>query len=136
MARARWWCKRLPGGKLELVPLMDKPPPREPRGPAVHTDTIDPLEHPMDARLYDSKSEFRKTTKRLGGLEVGNEKIPRKPKYANSKEFEIDIAKDVDKAYGQAGNLTIGERENIREAFRRNAQEFTDVPTRYYDGTE
>jgi hypothetical protein len=55
------------------------------------TDTIDPLEHPCDGRLYDSKSAFRRTTKAHGCEEVG----PHKPQVRDYEPRGIkdDIAR-------------------------------------------
>ena len=132
--RALYWCRPLPNGGLQLIELDTKPPPREPRGPAIHLDSMPPLEHMMDGRIYDSKSEFRKTTKRLGGIEVGNEKVPRVPNYANSKDFEKDFEKDFDKARQEAANLTVSEREKLKTIWKKatNDPEFRDIPIRDY----
>ncbi len=41
--------------------------------PRIDRDGLDDLWHPVDGKLYDSKSAFRQTTKASGGEEVGNE---------------------------------------------------------------
>lgn len=35
---------------------------------------MDEIFHPNDSQMYDSKSNFRRTTRAFGGEEVGNEK--------------------------------------------------------------
>lgn len=56
----------------EWVPAdrFTRPPPAF---PAIIRDTMDPLVNMADGQVYDSKSEFRRTTKAHGLIEVGNE---------------------------------------------------------------
>lgn len=50
------------------------------RGPQVISDTMSATWHPADGRRYDSKAQFRATTKAHGCIEVGTDKMtPRKP---------------------------------------------------------
>ncbi len=39
----------------------------------IHEDTIDPMVHPLNGQIYNSKSAFRRTTKAYGGREIGND---------------------------------------------------------------
>lgn len=55
--------------------------------PSVHRDGLDDLWHPVDNKLYDSKSNFRKTTKQSGGDEVGNE-LQKSERYDNTVTFD------------------------------------------------
>lgn len=43
------------------------------RFPAIIRDGMEPLRNMADGKLYDSKSEFRRTTRAHGLIEVGNE---------------------------------------------------------------
>jgi len=45
--------------------------------PSVLQDSMDPLEHPCDGKLYTSKSEFRRVTKAHGCEELGTERRKR-----------------------------------------------------------
>jgi len=47
--------------------------------PMVISDTMDPVEQ-VDGKFYTSKSAFRAVGRSLGLVEVGNEKLPAKPK--------------------------------------------------------
>ena len=47
--------------------------------PMVISDTMDPVEQ-VDGKFYTSKSQFRAVGRSLGLVEVGNEKLPAKPK--------------------------------------------------------
>jgi len=47
--------------------------------PMVISDTMDPVEQ-VDGKFYTSKSAFRAVGRSLGLTEVGNEKLPAKPK--------------------------------------------------------
>ena len=47
--------------------------------PMVISDTMDPVEQ-VDGKFYTSKSAFRAVGRSLGLIEVGNEKLPAKPK--------------------------------------------------------
>jgi hypothetical protein len=61
----------------------------------VQGDTMEPTRHPVDGKIYDSKSAFRRVTKATGRQEVGNEEIKdtRQPK-KNKKEF-VRFAQEV-----------------------------------------
>lgn len=48
-----------------------KPPPR--KTPYIIRDSMDALQHPATGQMMDSKSEFRKTTRAHGLVEVGND---------------------------------------------------------------
>lgn len=63
------------------VPVTYKPKVVD--APGVIQDTMDPLEHPANGRVYDSKSAFRYVTKLHGLEERGNEArvAPNKPQY-------------------------------------------------------
>jgi len=62
------WSDRWPSNHVEPVPDRSDLP-----APMLNRDGIDPLWHPHDGRLYDSKHEFRKATKAAGSEEVGND---------------------------------------------------------------
>jgi hypothetical protein len=47
--------------------------------PMVISDTMDPVEQ-VDGKFYTSKSAFRAVGRSLGLVEIGNEKLPAKPK--------------------------------------------------------
>lgn len=57
----------------------------------VITDTMDGTWHPVDGAMYDSKSNFRKTTRAHGYQELGNEKFEaKKPDRQNIKRSLLD----------------------------------------------
>lgn len=65
---------------------------REP-GAYVISDTIDGTWHPADGKYYDSKSNFRRTTKGRGMVEVGNER------QSDKRDFTpADIRRDIGEA--------------------------------------
>lgn len=50
------------------------------KGPYVISDHMEPIKHMGSGRVFDSKSAFRKETRALGMVEMGNDPIkPRKP---------------------------------------------------------
>jgi hypothetical protein len=55
-----------------------------PRGidPRVYviSDTMDPLRHMADGKMYDSKAAFRAATKANGCFEIGNDPVLTKPR--------------------------------------------------------
>lgn len=122
--RARYWCRPLPNGGLELIQLMDKPPPRERKAPAIHLDTMDALEHPLDGQMYDSKSAFRAVTKAHGCIEVGNERVPRVPRISDSKELEREVERDVAEAFTMAEQMDPVEKANLSARMREEEKEF------------
>lgn len=62
----------------------DLPPQRSHlSAPGVIRDGLDDLWHPSDGKLYDSKANFRKTTDKFGGIEVGND-IQRDMRYSDT----------------------------------------------------
>lgn len=76
MARKRWIASTNEKGEFELIDISEydyEPSPR------VHViqDTMDATRHPINGRMYESKSEFRKLTKAAGCVEVGNDPLPR-----------------------------------------------------------
>jgi hypothetical protein len=55
----------------------------EAKSPYVIQDTMDALRNHADGRMYDSKSEFRRATKRAGYEEMGNERMPERSREWN-----------------------------------------------------
>jgi hypothetical protein len=79
----------------ELVDKRFAPPKEEKHGSAsyVISDTMDPLRHMADGKMYDSKVKFRQATKAAGCCEVGNETATLlKPRQA----VQLDRSKRVD----------------------------------------
>lgn len=68
------WSKDLP------VPVKERIPPQRSSlaFPYIASDTMEAIEHPCDGKKYTSKSEFRKTTRANGCIEIGDQK--QKPK--------------------------------------------------------
>jgi hypothetical protein len=48
-------------------------------GPSIISDNIDAFRSMADGKFYDSKSQYRQTLKDRGLIEVGNEKVERRP---------------------------------------------------------
>lgn len=46
----------------------------------IQDDTMPPLEHPCDGRIYESKSAFRRATKAAGCVEIGNDLLGKRDK--------------------------------------------------------
>jgi hypothetical protein len=59
---------------------------------AVIDDTMPPTRHPIDGKIYESKSVFRQITKAAGCEEVGNEPIRERIPYKNHLAREERIA--------------------------------------------
>lgn len=71
----------------------DLPPQRSNlSAPGVIRDGLDDLWHPSDGKLYDSKANFRKSTKRHGGVEVGNEEQRDNRQFDTITEQDVAIA--------------------------------------------
>jgi|SRR5215831_5803476 len=62
-------------------------------GAYVVSDTIDGTWHPADGKYYDSKSNFRRTTKSRGMVEVGTEKQQDRRDFGTG-----DIRRDIGEA--------------------------------------
>lgn len=73
MQKRKWVCRPAPDGTLDLIPIEDYHGSVRAHSHSIQEDTIPPTWHPMDGRMYDSKSAFRRTTKAYGGIEVGND---------------------------------------------------------------
>jgi len=55
-------------------PVGGKPPSCPPSVfPAIHSDHMDPLQHPVTGEMLDSKSAFRARTRAAGCVELGND---------------------------------------------------------------
>ncbi len=81
-------------GELNKLIEVDKGHWRE--TPFVQSDQLEkPLKHVVSGRWFDSKSEYRKETKRLGCVEVGNDLLNApEPK----RDFKLDRSK-IERAY-------------------------------------
>jgi hypothetical protein len=66
--------------RKEVVPVEERTdlPPSD--APYVIADTMDPLEHPCDGNMYDSKSQFEAVTRAHGCVCIGSEKLSEKPR--------------------------------------------------------
>ena len=62
----------------------------------VISDTISGTWHPGDGKFYDSKSNFRKTTKSLGAIEVGNEQQRDNRKLPELRDIRADVARSLE----------------------------------------
>lgn len=58
--------------------------------PSVHvlTDRMEATRHPVDGKLYDSKSAFRRLTKAAGLEEMGNERPQDRPRIDERRDQE------------------------------------------------
>ena len=74
--------------------------------PAVHDDEMDPIQHHCDSKYYTSKSEFRKTTRAHGCIEVGNEPLEnmKRPPKLDEGCVEQDIA-EAYKIFESSGDV-------------------------------
>ena len=67
--------------------------------PSIISDTMGPLKHMADGKMYDSRSEFRKATKAAGCIEIGNEiktvTTPRKPVQLSREQRKNDIRRAI-----------------------------------------
>ena len=63
--RGRWVYDAKAGCLVETTP-----PTNAYLAPAIHQDTIDPLQHPATGEYFDSKSAFRRVTKEKGYTEI------------------------------------------------------------------
>ena len=77
----------------------DKAPTEDQKIHHVITDSIDATWHPCDGKMYESKSQFRRTTKANGCIEYGNED-PRK--HIKRDRNPKDVKESVIRAYEQA----------------------------------
>lgn len=87
--------------------------------PNVIQDSMDALKHHGDGRMYDSKSNFRKTTKRLGFEERGDAEsvADNIPKFKNTSEDDYVAATKQAWAMCESGNAPLNEYE--REVCKR-----------------
>ena len=64
--------------------------------PMVISDHMEPLKHHGTGRVLDSKSEFRKDTRAVGAVEIGNEPIkPRTPIKLDRRQRVEDIRRTI-----------------------------------------
>lgn len=108
-------------GRFEAI----KEPKKIPCAPYVQTDTmLDPVEHPVTGKLYDSKSALRRTYKELGLIERGNEK----PKVRQAKGADFDeIREEVKEATRKLkwGMAPLTEREKwLLEKEKRETEDY------------
>lgn len=70
--------------------------------PMIISDEMEPTRNPIDGRVYDSRSSYKRVAKERGYIEVGNEKLDvKKPgeSSAYKEQRRRDIA-EVLKGYG------------------------------------
>lgn len=64
--------------------------------PAIISDHMEPTKHMGTGRIHDSKSEFRKDTKAVGCIEIGNEQLkPREPIRLDKRKRAEDIRRTI-----------------------------------------
>ena len=74
MHRKKWVCRQGPDGTFLMIEI-DKAGylVGDNSAPAVHQDTMNPLKHPCDGRVYESRSQYDRVTKAHGCQEIGND---------------------------------------------------------------
>lgn len=66
-------------------------------GPQIISDTIEPFRSHADGNIYSSKSRYRADLRARGLIEVGNEKVERKPTPSRP------VSHDLRRAWQQLG---------------------------------
>ena len=66
---------------------------------AAISDTMDAAVHPIDGKMYDSKSAFRAVTRAHGCTEVGNETIPDRV----DRSLPSGLGEAIGRAYDELG---------------------------------
>lgn len=59
-------------------------------------DSMNPTKHPIDGKIYDSKSKFREVTRAHGCIEVGNDSFPRHPGIPEVPGVREEIARNFE----------------------------------------
>jgi hypothetical protein len=89
----------------------------------VHEDTLEkPLRHPVTGKIYDSRSEYEKETKRLGLEIVGEEKLsqrPRRTKDSLTEERIMDAIEKAESITGDPSKFRARMNENMERLERR-----------------
>lgn len=65
---------------------------------AVHQDTMSPLKHPVNGKIYDSRSAYEKATRELGLDIVGNDLLSNKPRNIPDKITDSVLKDAMEKA--------------------------------------
>ena len=65
----------------------------------VISDTMRPMRHPSNGKIYDSKSRFRAETRARGCVEIGNEQ-PKPRKFIDMPAVGPDIARAIQELGG------------------------------------
>jgi len=102
------------GKFIELDPYSK---PKQVNAPFVWTDSMQAVEHPASGKIYESKSAFRRETKRYGLEEVGNSRNFANKKESISKVPEIEAALIQAKAMLDSGTAPLSEKD--REVCKR-----------------
>lgn len=77
----------------KFVPEAEYRRPSDSRAHYVIQDTTDPFVSHLDGKTYDSKSEYRRTLKAAGMVELGNDKIKPRP-----REEDRSLGRDIAQA--------------------------------------
>ena len=72
--------------------------------PRLIIDTMEPVQSMLDGKMYDSKSNLRRTYKEAGVTEVGNDSSILDPKpFKRKRVTREDVRPSVEKALSKAG---------------------------------
>lgn len=92
------------GGEYRWIQLDGK---IEPEPFYVHQDTLEkPLKHPVTGKIYDSRSEYEKDTRKMGLEIVGEDKLSQRPTRRHDSLTEEKIIDAIHKAESIVGDPT------------------------------
>lgn len=88
--------------------------------PSIHVqdDTMQPLEHPADGNVYDSRSKFREVTKAHNCVEMGNDRMPKIGETWRKRPIE-DIQREVKENYDKSVRGELNISPQLREQIQR-----------------
>lgn len=110
---------------------------REVDAPAVAVDEMEPMQSMADCKFYTSKSAYRKSLKRLGFMEIGNntEGLNKKENIFETREYNEKLKEDMTRAYYEVrdGMAPLSELDKERCKRIDKNQERTDYDRRERD---
>jgi hypothetical protein len=113
------WLVKTIDGITRFLEVDLRAKPREPKAPAVHIDSMEPLKHPLTGQYFDSKNKYREVTKEHGYMEAGGIIDPSVP----DSELEINEPEILAKIEEHAEKwITPSAREEMLQRHQREME--------------
>lgn len=100
MHKKKWVCRQDVDGTILLIEMNTSGQgTRSDLAPSIHQDSMDPLRHPCNGKLYDSRSQYDRVTRAHGCMEGGDQLVTKdgqiNQKYVPKREQKESIRESI-----------------------------------------